>query len=377
MFLFELVIVLFCVKLAGHLSTMLGQPAVLGKIIIGIILGPALLGFIENSEMIKIFSGIGVILLMFLAGLETDVNELNKNKKPASFVAIFGVIFPILLSYLAAIYFDLKTDQAIFIGLVLAATSVSISVQTLQELGKLKTKAGSVLLGAAVLDDIIVVILLAIAMSVLSGEEINYFTLFGGKILFFILLFLVSKYAVKHFLKLFSKLNIAEPIITGSLIICFTFAYIGEHFFGIATIIGAFFAGIAIAQTKFKETVEEKTSPIANGIFVPFFFVSIGLEVSFKGIQESILFLIVFTLVAILSKLIGCYIGGRVSGLNHKDSFAVGSGMVSRGEVALILVSLGLSSGLLSETYYTELILVVIITTLITPLLLKLAFNKK
>lgn len=371
MFILQIITVLSGIKIAGHISVKLGQPSVLGKIIIGIILGPAVLNFVENSEIISVFSGIGVILLMFLAGLETDLKELNKNKKASTLVAFGGVILPILLSYFGSLYFGLSKEQAIFVGLVLAATSVSISVQTLQELGKLKTKVGSVLLGAAVLDDIIVIILLSIAMSFLSGEEISYVNLFGGKIIFFIGLFLVSKYLVKHFLKLFSKLQVSEPIITGALILCFTFAYIGEHFFDIATIIGAFFAGIAISQTEFKHIVEEKTLPIANGIFVPFFFVSIGLSVSFDGIGESLVFLVVFIVISILSKLFGSGIGSLISGLNFKDSLAIGAGMISRGEVALILLATGLTNGLVSDKYYTSLVLVVIVTTIVTPPLLK------
>ena len=170
MFIFQIVIVLLATKIAGHFSVRLGQPSVLGKIIIGIIIGPAMLGWITDNEVMQTFSQIGVILLMFLAGLETDLEDLNANMKGAILVAVGGVIMPIALSYPLALAFDLTQGQAIFIGLTLAATSVSISVQTLSEIGWLKSKEGSVLLGAAVLDDIIVVVLIAIAMSFLIGS---------------------------------------------------------------------------------------------------------------------------------------------------------------------------------------------------------------
>ncbi|MER1956348.1 MAG: cation:proton antiporter [Solibacillus sp.] len=377
MFIFQIVIVLIATKLAGHLSVRLGQPSVLGKILIGIIIGPAMLGWVTDSDVMQAFSQIGVILLMFLAGLETDLEELNANMKGAIFVAIGGVILPIAMSYPLALAFGLSQGQAIFVGLTLAATSVSISVQTLNEIGWLKSKEGSVLLGAAVLDDIIVVVMLAIAMSFLIGDDVSIPALIGGKVFFFVLLFVVAKYVIPPFLKMFSRLKVTEALLSGSLVACFAMAYVGEHYFGIATIIGAFFMGIAIGRTEFKETVEHKVEPLASSLFVPFFFVSIGLSVTFDGITENIWFLVIFSIVAIFSKLIGSGLGAKLAGFNWRSSAGIGSGMVSRGEVALILAAMGLSSGLLPAEDYTPMVIVIIVTTLVTPPMLKGIFGER
>ncbi len=376
MFIFQIVIVLLATKLAGHLSVRLGQPSVLGKIVIGIILGPALLGWVQDSEIMHTFSEIGVLLLMFLAGLETNLEDLNRNRKAAMFVAIGGIIAPIVMGYVGAHYYGLSTAEGIFIGLLLAATSVSISVQTLRELGWLNSNEGATLLGAAVLDDIIVVVLLAIAMSFFVGSDVSISLLIGKKILFFVILFLASKWFVPFFLRLFSKVKVTEPLLSGALIICFTFAYFGEYL-GIAGIIGSFFAGIAMAQTKFKKEIEEKVEPIANGIFVPFFFVSIGLSVTFEGISNQMGLIVLFSFIALLSKFIGAGIGAKLAGLNMRSSMGVGAGMISRGEVALIIAAMGLDNKLLPVAYYTPMIIVVVVTTLATPPLLKWIFGKR
>lgn len=376
MFILQLVIILLATKLAGQLSIRLGQPSVLGKIIVGIILGPALLGWVHDTELVHVFSQIGVLLLMFLAGLETNLKDLNENKKSALFVALGGILAPIVMSYIVAQFYNFSTAESIFIGLLLSATSVSISVQVLRELGWLNSKEGSALLGAAVLDDIIVVILIAIAMSLFAGADTNIALLIGKKILFFIIIILASKWLVPKFIQVFSKFKVTEAALSAGLIICFGFAYFAEYV-GVAGIIGSFFAGIAIAQTKFGHEIERQVQPIANGIFVPFFFVSIGLAVSFEGIGNQIVFMLIFSIIAIISKFIGSGLGARLSGFNNRSSMGIGAGMISRGEVALILAAIGLESGLLPTEYYTSMIIVIIITTLVTPPLLKMIFGTK
>ena len=377
-FLLQLVIIFLAIKIAGHISVRLGQPSVLGKIIIGIIIGPAVLGWVDDTEVLGIFSQIGVLLLMFLAGLETDVKDLNDNMKAAVLVAVGGVITPIILTYGIAQFYGFTVPEAIFLGLLLAATSVSISVQTLRELGWLNSKEGSALLGAAVLDDIIVVILIAVAMSFFgnasSGAGGGIGLLIGKKVVFFIVLFLASKWLVPGFIKLFSRFQVTEVVLSAGLIIAFGFAYFAESL-GVAGIIGTFFAGIAIGGTKYKEEIEHKVEPIANGVFVPFFFVSIGLAVTFEGIGDQVGFLVVFTVIAILSKFIGCGLGAKIAGFGTRSSMGIGAGMISRGEVALILAAIGLESGLLHPEYYTSAIIVVILTTVVTPPLLKIFFG--
>lgn len=376
-FIFYLVLIIFFTKVAGDLSVRIGQPAVLGKLIVGIILGPAVLGWIGNSSFIDELSEIGVLLLMFIAGLETDLDQLKKNWKSAFAVAVGGIILPFIGGYSAAIAFGFGQNYALFFGVIFCATSVSISVQVLKEMNKLNSREGTTILGAAVIDDVLVVILLAVMMSLVgTGNDISIPLLIGKKALFFIVTFFAGWYVVPKVMKWMAPLRVTEAVISAALFICFGFAYFAESL-QMAGIIGAFAAGIAISQTKFKHTVEEKVEPIAYSIFVPVFFVSIGLNVSFEGLGQQWGFLIVITLIACVTKLLGGWLGARLTGFNSKSSLIIGSGMVSRGEVALIIAATGLQAGLLLPEYFTSVVIMVILTTLVTPPLLKMFFKDK
>ncbi|MED3660855.1 cation:proton antiporter [Ureibacillus sp. FSL K6-8385] len=375
-FILQIVLVLFVAKIAGQISLRLGQPSVLGKIIAGIVLGPAVLGWIEQTEIIHVFSEIGVLLLMFLAGMETDLESLNKNVKAATLVAVLGVIVPILMGWGAAPLFGLPTSEGVFLGLLLAATSVSISVQTLREIGWLNSKEGATLLGAAVLDDVVVVILIAVAIGFFMGTDTNIAWVIAQQIIFFIVIYIVGKYIVPKFMKLFGGMLVTEPIIAGALILLFAAAYFAD-FLGVSGIIGTYFMGVALSKTKYAQQIEHGISPIAYGIFVPFFFINIGLPMSFDGIGDQIIFILVFSVIAVLSKFIGCGLGAKVCGFSWKSSAGIGAGMISRGEVALILASIGLSGGILSEKIYGAMIVVIVVTTLVTPPLLKFIFGKR
>ncbi|WP_152391729.1 cation:proton antiporter [Paenibacillus guangzhouensis] len=372
----QLVIILVCTKLAGDLTVKLGQPAVLGKLIIGIIIGPAMLGWVQNGDLLKELSQIGVLLLMFIAGLETDLEQLRKNWKSAFAVAIGGIILPFIGGYGASLFFGLSNNYALFMGLLLCATSVSISVQTLKDMNQLSTREGTTILGAAVVDDVLVVILLAFMMSLLGGGDVSLGLVIGKKVLFFAGAAVLGIFAVPWIMKLFAPLRVTEALISGALIICFGFSYLAE-WLGVAGIIGAFAAGIAISQTPYKHDVEHRLEPIAYAIFVPIFFVSVGLDVTFEGVGSQIWFIVVFTIVAIITKLIGSGVGARLTGFDLRSSIGIGSGMVSRGEVALIIATTGLSSGLLAQEYFTPLVIVVILTTLVTPPMLKMSFQSK
>lgn len=376
-FILYLVLILFFTKIAGDLSVRIGQPAVLGKLIVGILLGPAVLGWVEQGSFINELSEIGVLLLMFIAGLETDLEQLRKNWKSALAVAIGGIILPFIGGYSTAIAFGFGQTYAMFFGVIFCATSVSISVQVLKEMNKLNSPEGSTILGAAVIDDVLVVVLLAVMMSVIgTGDDISISLLLGKKLLFFIVIFVVGWFVVPKIMKWMAPLKVTEAVISAALFICFGFAYFAESL-QMAGIIGAFCAGIAISQTDYKHTVEEKVEPIAYTIFVPIFFVSIGLNVSFEGIAEQWWFLIIITIVACMTKLIGGWIGARLTGFNSKSSLVIGSGMVSRGEVALIIGATGLQAGLVLPEYFTSVVIMVIVTTLVTPPLLKIFFREK
>ncbi|MBO9128769.1 cation:proton antiporter [Bacillus sp. 165] len=375
LFYLELVIILLSTKLAGDISVRLGQPAVLGKLLVGILIGPAVFELIETSELIDELSEIGVLLLMFIAGLETDLEELNKNRNASFAVAIGGIILPFVGGYGIALLLGMKQDEAIFLGLLLCATSVSISVQTIRDLGKMNSRESTTILGAAVFDDVIVVILLAFAMSFLGSQDVNLTVIIVKKLIFFVTIVFIGWKVVPLIMRWLSPLRVTESIISAALIVCFSIAYYSEMM-GIAGIIGAFAAGIAVSQTSYKHEVEKKLEPIAYAIFVPIFFVSIGMTISFEGIGKQIWFILIVTIVAILTKLIGSGFGARLSGFDLSSSFAIGAGMVSRGEVALIIAAIGLEAGLLAQEYFTAIVIVVILTTIVTPPMLKKAFGK-
>lgn len=371
-----ILLIIFTTKVAGQICIRLGQPSVLGKLIAGIVLGPALLNIVQPSEFISNMSQIGVLLLMFIAGLETDLEQLKRNWKPAFAVAIGGVILPLIGGYGVGAAFGLDFAQSLFLGLLFCATSVSISVQTLKELDKLNSNEGTTILGAAVVDDVVVVILLAIVMSFLgAGGDVSIPLVIGKKVLFFAVIIVASIWLVPFLMKLFAKFKVTETVMSMALILCLGFSYFAE-WLGVAGIIGAFAAGLAIGTTPYRHEVEHKVEPLAYTIFVPIFFVSIGLNISFDGLGDHIWFIVVLSIIAILSKLIGGGIGAKVTGFNTSSSIIIGSGMISRGEVALIIASTGLTSGLLLQQYFTPVILVIIVTTLVTPPLLKIFIKR-
>lgn len=372
----ELLIILLATKLASDLSVRLGQPAVLGKLIVGIILGPAVLGWVKSGEMIDELSEIGVLLLMFIAGLETDLQELRRNLTSSFAVAFGGVLFPFAGGYLTGISIGFTTSQAMFLGLLLSATSVSISVQVLKDLNRLNSREGTTMLGAAVIDDVLVVVLLAVLLSMTGGADVSLSAVLLKKLLFFGGILLLGWKVVPWIMRFLAPLRATEAVISAALIICFLFAYLAEYL-GVAGMIGAFAAGIAVSETKYKHTVEERLEPIAYAIFVPIFFVSIGLSVTFEGVTQHLWLIVVLTVLSIFTKMVGGGLGAKLTGFNWRSSFGIGSGMVSRGEVALIIAAIGLDSGLLDPSYFTPLLIVVILTTLVTPPLLKLAFGGK
>lgn len=374
MFFFKLLIILLSTKLAGDLSVRLKQPAVLGQLVIGIIIGPAMLGWIQDSKIMEELSQIGVLLLMFMAGLETDLKEMNRNRNSYLAVAVGGVILPLLGGYLAGKAMGMEDIPAWFLGLLLSATSVSITVQTLRDLGQLQSRESVTILGAAVVDDILVVVLLAFLMSFAGTGDVSLGMVIGQKVLFFILAIPIGWKLVPWMMKWFASLRVSEAVISAGLIICFGFAYLSEEL-GVAGIIGAFAAGLAISYTPHKKEVEQKLEPIAYAIFVPIFFVSIGISVSFQGLGEQMGFILGLSVLAVATKWIGSGIGARLTGFNMRSSIGIGAGMISRGEVALIIAAIGLEAGILAPKFYTSIIIVVILTTLITPPLLKKVFG--
>ncbi|MEH7352102.1 cation:proton antiporter [Neobacillus drentensis] len=371
---FELAIILLASKIAGEISVKLGQPSVLGKLLVGIILGPAVLGLITETKTLEELSQIGVILLMFIAGMETDLDEFKRSGKASTLVGLSGIIVPLFVGYLAGIMMNMSTFEAIFLGLLLSATSVSISVQALKELNKMQSKEGTAILGAAVIDDVVVIIALAFLMS-MAGGDVNLTMVIVTKVLFFAGAILAAWKVVPWLLKKFAPLRVTESLLSAALIICFLFAYVAE-LTGVAAIIGAYIAGVAISQTKFKHEIFEKVETIGYSIFVPVFFTTIGVKASFDGISQHLIAIIGLSILAILTKLLGAGVGAKLAKFSWRSSMGIGAAMVSRGEVALIIASIGLETKLISQELFAILVIVVLVTTIVTPPMMKLFFKQ-
>jgi len=373
-YLLQLVIILILTKLGAHLSSILNFPSVIGELLVGVIAGPAVLHILVGTTFIQYFSELGVIVLMFIAGLEGDLSLLMKYWKPALTVATLGVILPtISAAMLCALVFNFAWTTSIFIGLVLSATSVSISVQGLTEMGRLNTKEGAIILGAAVADDIMCVILLGICVAFFGSagsSDQPLWLMISTKLLFFVLMFVLGKWFVPPFMSFFSKLKTSENEATGALILCFGFAAIAVAL-GMSDVLGAYFAGIALSETSFQKNLALKIEPIGYAVFIPVFFVSIGLNISFKGLQSDLVFIVSLIIIAIIGKQVGGALGARFFHLTWSESNIVGAGMVSRGEMALVVANVALGAKLIDPNHYTAMIVVTVVTTIIAPLILK------
>ena len=384
-FLLFLAIIMISTKILGLFTRKIHMPAVVGALVAGVILGPSCLNLItltgDTGVFLEQMAEIGVILLMFNAGLETDLSELKKNGVASFVTALIGVIVPLVGGFLGYAFF-FHTDfsdydevvKAVFVGVVLTATSVSITVETLREMGKLKGKVGTTILGAAVIDDIIGIIVLTIVTS-LKDTSVSPITVVLKIVLYFVfiavLIFVLTK--LKVFVEEQDEKRRTAIICVA---LCFILSYISEEYFGIADITGAYFAGLMLCTMKVGPYVARRCEIPSYLIFSPVFFASVGLKVTLGGMDASIwIFAIILLVIAILSKVVGCGLGAKICGCTGKEAFQVGIGMISRGEVALIVAQKGYASGMLDDVLFAPIVLVVIVTTLITPILLKLVMK--
>lgn len=379
-FLYEIALILFAVKFAGQLSVKLGQPSVLGKLLVGVVLGPALLGWLHPTPFIDELSEIGVILLMFLAGLETDVQEFKRSAAGAAVVAVAGVALPFLGGWATASLYGMSGVTSVFVGVLLVATSVSISVQTLRELGHLKSREGVTILAAAVIDDVLGIVVLSVVLGLAAGGAGG-----GGSLaallvkipLFFVLAGLIGLKLVPPFLRWVSRFKVGAPLTAATIMVAVAFAF-GAEAFGIAGIVGAYVAGLMLSTTDLKHKAYHEVETTAFAFFVPFFFVSVGLATELGGMGAGFLvFTLALVVVAILTKVVGCGIGARLVGFSKRSSLGIGAGMVARGEVGLIVAGIGLDRGLIEAELFTAMVLVALLTTLVTPPLLKMVFGDR
>jgi Kef-type K+ transport system membrane component KefB len=382
-----LVILIAAAKLGGYISLRLGQPSVLGELIAGLILGPSLLDTLHQSpftsqhldETIALLAELGVLLLMFLAGLELHIKDLARAGKVSALAGTLGVVFPVVMGFGLGRIFGMDNLPALFIGLVLAATSVSISAQTLMELGVLRSRVGIGLLGAAVFDDVLVILMLSILLA-LTGEGGGGLAA-AGLVLLRMALFVGIASAVGMLLPRLSRqvdhLPISQGLVAFVLITLLLYAWAAEALGSMAAITGAFMAGLFFGRSPLREQIQANVSVLAYGLFVPIFFIHVGLGVDTHLMAGQALWLIVAMIaVAVVSKILGAGLGARLAGFNNLEALQLSAGMMSRGEVGLIVATLGVSQGLLSSQVFSGTVAMVIVTTLLTPPALRYLFAR-
>ncbi|MDE7293621.1 MAG: cation:proton antiporter [Oscillospiraceae bacterium] len=382
-YLLAIALILLSTKALGLFSKLVKLPQVVGALIAGVIIGPACLGIVSGSEMLSEVSEIGVIVLMFAAGLETDIAELKASGKASFIIALCGVIVPLIGGAAAAWFFGDPTDSMallknIFIGIILTATSVSITVETLKEMGKLATRAGNAILGAAIIDDILGIIALTIVIS-MADPNVNI-----GIVLLKILGFGVfTAIAAIGYHYIFRKWTDNSPkklrrYVVFSFVFCLLLSYCAEVFFGVADITGAFFAGLALSGTKKSDYIYKRFDTLSYMLLSPIFFAGIGLKVVLPDMTgDIILFTVIISIIALITKILGCGLGAKICRYTNKEALQIGVGMVSRGEVALIVANKGAVVGLMDEKFFAPIVIMVVLTTILTPILLKAVFSSK
>lgn len=379
----DLAIIIIAAKLFGILARKCKAPQVVGEIIAGLLIGPSILGLVDQSDFILQMAEIGVILLMFSAGLKTDLKELMKTGPIAALIACAGVFIPLVLGALYYMVFygfapwgSNEFYEAVFIGTILTATSVSITVQSLKEMGKLKGRVGTTILSAAIIDDVIGIIVLTFVIG-FKNPDSKPSTVVINTILFFVLAVGVGFISYKIFKWIDKRYPHTRRIPIAGLAYCFIMSYVAEQYFGIADITGAYVAGIILCSINDSEYIERKIDINSYMLFGPVFFASIGLKTDLNDVTGGILlFAVGFVIVGLISKIIGCGLMARICRFKGKDALKIGVGMMTRGEVALIVAQKGLSMNLIDPVYFTAVILLIIVSSISTPIVLKFLYSR-
>ena len=405
-------------KGAGALSTRFGQPAVFGEILAGLLLGPSLLNILgwkvfaphagdgfaraDPAGIVQVLAEIGVVLLMFVAGMETDLQEMRRVGKVAFWAAFGGVVLPLAGGVWAAHLFGYGWSEGFFMGAVLTATSVSISAQTLMELKSLRSREGSTILGAAVIDDVMGIIVLSLVVAFAAGggaaltpaadaagagavepaqaaaggtaATIAWVTLRMG--LFFALAWVLGRRYLQRIAAATERLGVSEPLMAFVVVVTFLYAWAAEYLGGVAAITGSYMAGVLFAQTSFRERIDRGIHPLTYSFFVPVFFINIGLRADVRQILGQIPLTLIILAVAILGKVIGCGVCAWLAGFRYNEALRVGVGMISRGEVGLIVAGYGLTHGIIGNDVFSVMVLMVLVTTMITPVWLRSVFPR-
>jgi Kef-type K+ transport system membrane component KefB len=384
-----LALVITAAKAAGAAATRIGQPAVFGEILVGLLLGPTLLDvlawplFAGNGDalaaLVRDLAVIGVLLLMFVAGLETDLAEMRRVGRVAFWAAFGGVVLPFFGGIATAAAFGLPVFWVgVFVGTILTATSVSISAQTLIELGALRTPEGSTILGAAVIDDVMGIIVLSLVVAAAGtsagGFDPGQIAWLVVRMAAFFAVAIVAGRWLTPLLRWASTLGVSQALLATVLVVAFVYSWAAEYVGGVAAITGSYLAGVLAAQTPYKKAVDEGIHPLTYSMFVPIFFISIGLEANARDLGERALFTVVLISVAIVTKALGCGLCARITGFSTQQSVRVGAGMISRGEVGLIVAGYGLTHAIIDRAVFSAAVVMVLATTMVTPLLLRLTF---
>lgn len=383
-YLLDLALILLSTKVLSLVTKRFKLPQVVGSLLAGLILGPAVLNIIHETDFIKQLAEVGVIVLLFNAGLESNLSEFKKSGKTSFIVAVMGVMIPLIGGTILAYCINHgKVEnvsvfvQNIFIGSVLTATSVSITVETLRELGKVSTSVGNIIVGAAIIDDVLGMLILTIITS-LAGSSVSVIKVIVKIVGFFIFSIIVGIITYKLFNKWVDKYDIDKRrFVIVSFVICLLLSFSAEEFFGVADITGAYIAGLVLSSNKETIYITKRFETLSYILLSPVFFASVGLNVKLPDLNgEIVIITIALIVVAILTKIIGCGLGAKLCGYNNMESIQIGSGMVTRGEVTLIIASKGLALGLMSSYFLTPVILMVVFTSIFTPILLKIVFSK-
>ncbi len=382
-FLLDIALILLTAKVFGIIARKLHAPEVVGEIVAGLLIGPAVLGIVDQSDFINKMAEIGVIMLMFEAGLSTDMKKLKQTGLKATVIACAGVFVPLIMGAVLFMSFygfgPIGSDQFIkglFIGTLMAATSVSITVAALKELGKLSGTVGTTIVSAAIIDDVIVIVVLTFVLSA-KGSGASVWATMLKAVMFFAIAIITGFVVYKAFKWLDARYEHTRRIPIAALVYCIGMSYVAERYFGIADITGAYVAGVVLCNLHDVKYVERKVDVSSYMVFAPIFFAGIGLKVSFESMNPTLMiFSIAFVAVALLSKIIGCGAASKLCRFKWGDSLKIGVGMMTRGEVALITAQKGLAAGLISSDYFTAVILMILVSSITAPILLKLLYKR-
>ena len=367
-------VILFGAKLVEAGSRRIGLPPVLGEVLYGVLIGPSVLGWVHPDETISLLASLGIVLLMFVAGLETRVAELRAVGGAALLTATGGVVVPFVLGYTVGQSFGLGVVPSLFLGTILTATSVSISAETLRAMGRLRTRAGTTIMGAAVVDDVMGLMVLAAVAAV--GEGGSLWLPILRVVAFAIAALVLGLWALPHLIHTAESHLSRDALMALVLAVVLVYAWAAAQLGGLADITGAYLAGLLIGRTRIQSQAAEGALTLGYGLLIPIFLVWVGLQADLGALVLAPLLALAVTAVAVVGKLIGCYAGAR-SQLSHGDAVWVAVAMISRGEVALVVASIGRTAGLVDDRVFSAAIAMTLATTLLTPLALRVLARRR